>query len=205
MASPTISTTADFPEPIVEWLAGYGIDVPRALSVGLRYAPSTNQLIFNYVNKENEQVCTQARNFDPHRKARRKYDTTGSSYESFHIIRKRSEEISPEGTIQTIGMGDHRSDVPTLIVLTEDLISAIKVSEVCDAIPCLGTSFQTHKIGELRNRGYQEVVVWLDKDKWREARHIADTCKWLGLSSRALLTDLDPKEYSVKQIKEYLQ
>ena len=92
-----------------------------------------------------------------------------------------------------------------MVVITEDKLSAIKVSNVCDAIPALGTTFQTHKLVELLKRGYQTVVVWLDSDKWREAREISDQCKWIGLSSKTVLTPLDPKEYSNEQIAEYLK
>lgn len=91
------------------------------------------------------------------------------------------------------------------LILTEDALSAIKVAEIADAAPCLGTAFQTHKVTEVRNRGYQRVVVWLDSDKWREARHIADTCKWLGMSASTVLTEKDPKEYSLDEIAEYIK
>jgi len=90
------------------------------------------------------------------------------------------------------------------VVITEDPLSAIKVSRQVDAIPCLGTNFPLHKINELRNRGYQHVVVWLDSDKWREGREIADKCKWIGMSATTLLTELDPKCYIDEQIKEYI-
>jgi len=89
--------------------------------------------------------------------------------------------------------------------VTEDKLSAIKVSGVCDAIPALGTTFQNWKLVEALKRGYEHVYVWLDKDKWREGREICDKAKWLGLSATALLTDLDPKCYSHDEIKKYLK
>jgi len=91
------------------------------------------------------------------------------------------------------------------VVITEDKLSAIKVARQVDAIPALGTQFQRHKVARLAALGYQKVYVWLDKDKWREGRDIADHCKWLGLSATALLTPLDPKEYTDEQIMEYLK
>ncbi len=97
------------------------------------------------------------------------------------------------------------SQFPRTVVITEDKLSAMKVSNVSDAIPALGTTFQTHKLIELMKRGYQTIVVWLDSDKWREAREISDQCKWVGLSSKTVLTPLDPKEYGNTQIMEYLK
>jgi len=49
------------------------------------------------------------------------------------------------------------------------------------------------------------VVVWLDSDKWREAREIAEAFKLVGLSATTLLTDLDPKCYSNEEIRNYLK
>lgn len=172
-------------EPAVRWLQQFNLrpsDVPTGL---LTWDERTSQAIFEFRDKDGLVCCTQARNFASERAARRKYDNVGSAYEAFPLFQK-------EGN-------DHHT-----VVVTEDPLSAIKVSRQVDAIPCLGTNFPVHKITELHNRGYQRVVVWLDSDKWREGRDIADKCKWIGLSATTLLTELDPKAYSNEQIKEYL-
>ena len=54
-------------------------------------------------------------------------------------------------------------------------------------------------------RGYQEVIVWLDRDKWKEAREISDRVKWMGLASTTVLSDFDPKCYTVEEIQGFLK
>lgn len=175
-------------EPAIEWLRKFDLtvsDLPRNL---LTWDPATQQAIFEFRDKDGVVCCTQARNFSSERAANRKYDNVGSAYEAFPLFQKENRAGNASLTV----------------VVTEDPLSALKVSRQVDAIPCLGTNFPVHKITELRNRGYQRVVVWLDSDKWREGRDIADKCKWIGLSATTLLTELDPKAYSNEQIKEYL-
>jgi Zn ribbon nucleic-acid-binding protein len=172
----------------VAWLRRYGVTVPMALGRGIRWDPTRSQLVFSFTNREGEVVCTQGRNFDPRRAKTRKYDNSGSAYEAFPLY------LAP-----TLGRR------PTTVVITEDPLSAIRIARQCSAIPCLGTNLPVWKINALRSLGYQRAVVWLDKDKWREGREIADKFKWVGLSASTLLTALDPKCYSDEQIKDYLQ
>jgi len=176
------STTA-LPSTIVEYAAGYGLSVPVLLESGGRYFPRSNALIFFYRGIDGELCCAQARSFGGQGKSYPKYFNWGSTYHTFDLGERRT----------------------TSLVVTEDKLSAIKVSGVCDAIPALGTSFQNWKLVEALKRGYEHVYVWLDKDKWREGREICDKAKWLGLSATALLTDLDPKCYTHETIKEYLK
>jgi twinkle protein len=92
------------------------------------------------------------------------------------------------------------------IILTEDILSAIKVSrqqQVCSA-PLLGSSLATNFEEELVNN-YQTVYVWLDRDKAKNAIKIKNRLKSLGLESRAIITNLDPKEYNNKEIEQWLK
>jgi len=176
------SSTA-LPSTIVEYAAGYGLSVPDILGSGGLYFSRTNALIFFYRGIDGKLCCAQARSFGSKGKSYPKYFNWGSTYHTFDLIGGRGKTL----------------------VVTEDKLSAIKVSEVCDAIPALGTTFQNWKLVEALKRGYEHIYVWLDKDKWREGREICDKAKWLGLSATALLTDLDPKCYSHDEIKEYLK
>lgn len=173
-------------EPAIEWLRKFNLTVSDLPTGLLSWDERTSQAIFEFRDKDGLVCCTQARNFSSERAAHRKYDNVGSAYEAFPLFTKE----------------DHTQC--RTVVITEDPLSAIKVSRQVDAIPCLGTNFPVHKITELRNRGYQRVVVWLDSDKWREGRDIADKCKWIGLSATTLLTELDPKCYDDLTIRKYL-
>ena len=98
--------------------------------------------------------------------------------------------------------GDRTPFLKTLVI-TEDALSAIRIASQCDAMPALGTYVPVQKLIALRAL-YEFILVWLDRDKFREAIYIADNCKWLGLSARAIYSELDPKAYSDEQITEYL-
>lgn len=89
------------------------------------------------------------------------------------------------------------------MVITEDALSSLKISRWSDAMPALGTNVPLSKIIALKGL-YSKMVVWLDSDKWREARAIADAGRFVGLSTTTILTDLDPKCYSYEQLNEYL-
>lgn len=85
------------------------------------------------------------------------------------------------------------------------MLSAIKVARVMSAIPCLGTHFPLWKIARLKSMGFTKAWVWLDADKWKEGVAIAERCSMCGLSAKAILTNHDPKEYSEKQIQDYVK
>jgi len=70
-------------------------------------------------------------------------------------------------------------------------------------MPALGTHVPAHKIIALK-ASYEFITIWLDRDKWREAREIADKCKWVGLSANTVYSDLDPKCYSNLEIQNFL-
>lgn len=90
------------------------------------------------------------------------------------------------------------------MVITEDILSAVKVSDHMDAMPALGVSVPAKKLTKLLQMGYQGIIVWLDGDKWREGMEIADKAKWIGMSAKTIYSKLDPKEYTHEQIEEHL-
>jgi len=70
-------------------------------------------------------------------------------------------------------------------------------------MPLLGTHIAKEKLMALRPF-YDSLVVWLDSDKYREARNIADQAKLIGFKARAGFSELDPKDLSTEEIKERL-
>lgn len=159
----------------------YGISVPDLLKHGAQWDPKTESLCFVYRDKEGTVCCIQGRSFSTNRQAS-KYHNWGTTHDVIDINGSKGHTI----------------------VITEDKLSAIKVARVADAFPALGTTFQVHKLVELKKRGYQRVVVWLDHDKWRESREIVDKAKWIGLSASSVLTEDDPKCYDEKTIEKML-
>ena len=97
-----------------------------------------------------------------------------------------------------------RYGVGNTLVFTEDIVSAIKVGRTAVGMPLLGTSINRTRLASLRPL-YERLIVWLDEDKWREARDIAEAAKFLGWQSTTILTPKDPKECNDDEIQEYLK
>ena len=179
-------TSTSFGEEALQYLEKSKVSILTAIERGLRYSVSNEQLLFPYYNAEGKLACLQARNFNKYRREKAKYYNKGSPSEVLPIYLRDSTRRS------------------RCLVITEDALSAIRIASQCDAMPALGTYVPVKKIVALA-ASYEFIIVWLDHDKWREARDIADNCKWLGLSARTVFTELDPKAYTNEEITEYLQ
>lgn len=180
LALPSGSTTS-YPEHVVLWLGKYGISVPEALRAGFVYEPQREQLLFPFYNRNGDLCCIQAKNFNVQRASKAKYYNTGEKAQSWTIY----------------GTGP-------ILVMTEDAVSSLKVSRQTAAMPLLGTHISRDKLAALRSI-YKSLIVWLDSDKWKEARDIADAAKLLGFPAKTILTPLDPKEYTNEEIQWQIQ
>jgi hypothetical protein len=172
----------------VNYLLKSGVGVQQAIERGLRYSPKSEQLLFPYYDEEGSLACLQARNFNQYRSQKAKYHNQGSPADVLPIY----ESLC----------GDRSSFLKTLVI-TEDALSAIRIASQCDAMPALGTYVPVQKLIALRPL-YEFLIVWLDRDKFREANTIADNYKWLGRSARVIYSELDPKAYTDEQITAYL-
>ena len=91
------------------------------------------------------------------------------------------------------------------VVLTEDIISAICVSRVPNiiAIPMLGTSCSRSLEKHLQKLDIF-TYVWLDGDVKKKSIALKNKLKTLGLLTKSILTNKDPKMYTKEQIEEIL-
>jgi len=94
-----------------------------------------------------------------------------------------------------------------IIVLVEDVLSAVKIArlrnEFC-SLPLLGSSVSKqveHRLVKLN----KPVYVWLDRDKAVQAVRIKNRLKSLGLNSKVIVTNLDPKEYNKSELIVWLK
>ena len=163
-----------------EWLAKYGLDGASVIRANLHWSDSWQQLLFPFYDEQGHLCCIQARNFNPKRASKAKYYNVGD----------KSQHCTYYGNTDTV-------------VLVEDCVSAIKVGMVETGFPLLGTSIPRERLAWLANR-FKRIVVWLDRDKWREAREIADSARLLGVLSNTVFTENDPKIYSLEEIKDIL-
>jgi hypothetical protein len=171
-----------FDERATSWLLGASVTIPEALQAGMVWSPYWEQLLIPLYGEDGNICCIQAKNFNPERARKAKYYNTGDKNESRTVFC-----IKPSNTC----------------CLTEDVLSAIRVGRQVVGIPLLGTSIGNNRLAELKKQ-YGRLIVWLDADKWRESRAIADAAKQLGFSTKVVYTERDPKSYTDEQIKEFL-
>jgi hypothetical protein len=91
------------------------------------------------------------------------------------------------------------------VVVVEDLISAHKVSHVTACLPLFGTSLYPKVVMALKALK-RPVDVWLDRDQYTLlVPKINRLQTFLDVPVRFVSTNKDPKEYSIKEIKEILK
>ena len=167
-------------ERAVKWLSSFGVDVARGIGAGFKWNSYWEQLLFPLFDKGGHLCCVQAKNFNSERAKKAKYYNTGDKSLS----------------CTTYGSG-------TTLVLCEDVVSSLRIGATTASMPLLGTSIAKERLAALKGL-YSELVVWLDADKWKEATEIAQQAQLLGYKARALFTELDPKEYTDKEIYDYI-
>ena len=182
----------------LRWIKSYGITDEELKRNTILWSDQRRQLVLPIFGKNGEGIVAwQARNFEPEAAAKRKYYNAGSPDTTLHVVRCTEPH-------RTDSSGELQSSPRLAIVLTEDLISAIKVARYCDASPIFGSNVSEARLNVLREH-YKEVLVWLDYDKRKEARGAVNRALRVGLSSRAITTKLDPKELSDQEIIKELQ
>ncbi len=168
-----------FSAPAVEWLTSTGLDLGTLMKHGVKWSPSKQQIIFTWPTLN----LWQARNMYPDAKVR--YITSGNYEKDFPF---------------------YHCGQPQGLVLVEDCLSAIKIATSpynYDAMPLLGSSLSSNKMQALK-RWYSHVLVWLDHDKGKDALKISTKLKMLGIRTRVIFTDVDPKYVSHDEMKRFL-
>lgn len=111
--------------------------------------------------------------------------------------------LNPKTANRPIWYGKQAEESDTIVV-TEDILSAIRVGEVTQSCSILGTKLDTASAGALSK--YRRVIIWLDGDT-AGVEGALSISKTLGLvtDTRIVRTERDPKEYTNQQINEILK
>ena len=165
---------AEIPRKAMQWLLSYGISQEEIDEYGIKWNPTQQLLVLIEGLK-----YWQGRSFSEHTK--QKYMSQGKKPDTIY------------------GMGD-------TLVLVEDVLSAIKIARLRDeycAMPVLGSTLSFESEQSL-SKQFKTIYVWLDRDKALNALRIKRRLHQKGITSRIIVTELDPKVYSKEQLKEYL-
>lgn len=171
------------PEEARMWLLKYFIIKEDIVEHNIRYSEQEKALIFQVRNPTHELIFYQMRLFRPGPK----YLTKGSLGDHLPVIKMSQDYLDPVSKL----------------VIVEDYISAIRVSEWMDAMPLFGSHLNKKTATRLSHL-YNDIYIWLDKDKAKEAMKFKKEYEALFDKCNVVITDLDPKEYPSNDIYDYL-
>jgi hypothetical protein len=86
------------------------------------------------------------------------------------------------------------------IILVEDIVSAIKVSRHARCVPLFGSNISPVHLLRLKYFT-KKLIIWLDKDKYKEAISGAKRAEMIGMESYVVYTEDDPKACTDEHIK----
>jgi hypothetical protein len=174
--------TLDIPIDSFSWLARGGISIIHARNRGIGWSDRLGRIVLP-IYKDGELVYWQARAVTP-----------GQSPKYSNPPVSKSEILYTAGD---------SSDTRRVIV-TEDILSAIRVGAHCPTACILGTKVSDSQAAQLA--AYARVSFWLDPDE-AGLRGSAAGKRTLSLVTRAdvISSDVDPKCLSDRKIREILQ
>jgi len=206
-ATPPLITTPfdcclDYPKKSIDWMNKYSLTKMDMLNNGVLWSSdgvgfnykgvriqATDLLIFPLWNNEVLEGW-QGRYFGNDGRIP-KWIGRGDLQEVYHILFNGK-------------VGQAKNDANQL-VLTEDIISAIKVSKlgIC-CMPLFGVNIKSRwKL--LRILRYQEVIIFLDPDMHTKSLLQSKEGALQGVRNRCILSTKDPKEYSYDELREILK
>ena len=174
------SRTYDLPKKAVDWLRKYSITDEEIDRHNICYSMGKELLVFPVYSSTGQLVMWQGRYFGDNKK-HPKYITRGEVDSTLHII------------------GAAKAD---FIVLTEDLISSIKVGRHYPAMPLWG-SFLSFTVARRLAVLYRRAKLFLDYDKRTQSMLMATRNSHL-LKITPVIERLDPKEYTDTELVEIL-
>jgi hypothetical protein len=181
--SPPDDCNFEFPAVVLDWVSTYDLDAGDLIKYDVKWSQKREQLIYFFYGEDSrEPLLWQSRNFRKGTAHANRFFTCGSPATTLAMY-------YPKQTTSTC-------------VLVEDCISAIKVamSGIGSGVPCFSAAMSASKLTQLSER-YDNIVVWLDGDKFGEAVRISNRAKLLGCESKVINTSFDPKEYSLFEIQ----
>lgn len=169
------------PPMAMAWLAKYDVFLSDAVKHGIMWSTSRKSLIFP-IRIQNELVFYQERMFE----GNVKYLTHGSLEDHIPVIRTVPSVLNKG-----------------IVIVVEDFISAIRVSERYDCVPLFGSHIHK-KLATRLGRMYNTLGIWLDRDKTQQAIQFQNEYRILFDTSFVVISDLDPKAYTTNDLQDYI-
>jgi len=172
--------TTQLPVEARAWLGQYSLGRLDLQQNHVMWSDKWSRIIFPYFN-ESGLIAWQGRYVGTDKNAA-KWFSQGKIHEIIHPIKVVKREA----------------------ILVEDIVSAIKVSRFCGAIPIFGSSISQQHMLRLKLL-VDRVWYWLDPDMRTKSVSMAFTGNLLGLESNVIFSDKDPKEHTDEEIYGIIQ
>lgn len=169
------------PRKARDFISNYSLTNHDITNNTLLWSEHWQRLIFPYFS-DTGLLAWQGRYLGDENKA--KWFSQGKLHEFIHLV------------------GNQRSRV---CVLTEDIVSAIKVShntKVC-ACPIFGSHISMQRLLQLKHL-FGKIIIWLDDDMKLKVIKYAQQAQSIGLPVATVFTPQDPKELSNMEIQKIL-
>lgn len=171
--------STEYPYKALQWVSQYELTKVDLLNHGVLYSDYYHRLIFPVYGSDGV-LAWQGRYFGEEKQA--KWFGRGNLRDTYHILGTNQEKL----------------------VLTEDIISAIKVSKHYQAMPLFGSHISLSRWKHLKVLGHTRVFVFLDPDKRKEALQFGKEGAMFDIDTHVVLADKDPKELSWLELEELL-
>lgn len=177
--------TTDIPDAHKVWFYKYGVPDRLIEHYGFGWSAKQHRVVLPvYDEHTGELGAVQCRSIDP--KLKPKY------------LNKEGGTKSPMFWSKI-----HHTDV---LVITEDILSAVRVGELYYSVCTLGTSINTVKASRIVSKDYNKVLIWYDGDDAGRngAKKGRRELLLQGADCSVIETELDPKEYDNDEIEKIL-
>lgn len=89
----------------------------------------------------------------------------------------------------------------TTITLVEDIVSSIKVAKITTSMSLFGSSISKDRFLQLKAMGYNRINIFLDPDKRAASIKFGRLGQLLGINTKIIFSDKDPKELNCSELK----
>lgn len=185
-APPTLPPdfTEAIPGPGILWLAKGGLNHDDIERFGFGYSPKMQRVIMP-VYEGDELVAVQARALRKEQEPKYLGQIRRNPRPAFRAAHRQPTDV---------------------LVLTEDMLSACRVSKVCDAWALLGTNLVPSVLAAIGDSAYERVAIWMDDDDAgiNARRKMRAQLQLTGKEVSLIQSDRDPKKHSLDEMRNLI-
>lgn len=190
------------------WLLKAGIGQSMWTTYAIYYSSRLNRVILPVFRDRQLNASPMIEGTELQAVVLRSLEKSGPKY----LIRERNNDTVFYSNLDTIYPEDRAKDHGYDLVITEDILSAIRVGRIVPSASIVGTSVSSGKITSIMGRvqNYNKINprigIWLDPDKAgkKGAYRLAQSLTLLGADVKMIVSERDPKRHSNREIRKYL-